>query len=227
MERTPVTVLSTARPAAGTGVVAGNRVLRNTYLLLSATLLFSAAMAGLNLALGTPRLGMVVTLVAYFALLFGVHKLQNSAWGIAMVFALTGFLGFTLGPILGFYLTALPNGSNVVMSAFAITGLTFAGLSVYAVKSGRDFSFLAGFLFVGVLAAFLLGLAAAFFGLTGLSLVVSGLFVFLASGLILFETSQIVNGGQTNYILATVSLYVSLFNLFASLLNLLGSASRN
>jgi modulator of FtsH protease len=231
MDRMPVNALpqdaSIVRTGTDTYVVARNRVLRNTYLLLSATLLVSAVTAGINLALGAPRLGLVVTLAGYFALLFGVYKTRNSALGVAFVFGLTGFLGFTLGPILSFYLTALPNGSAVVMSAFAITGLTFVALSAYAVKSRKDFSFMGGFLFVGVLAAFLLGLAAVFFELSGLSLAVSGLFVLLASGLILFETSQIVNGGETNYVMATVSLYVSLFNLFTSLLHLLGFASQD
>lgn len=229
MDRTPVTALpqdvAGVRPEAR--AVVKNRVLRNTYLLLSATLLFSAGMAAVNLALGAPRLGIIVTLVGYFALLFAVHKTKNSAWGVALVFALTGFLGFTLGPILSFYLTALPNGPSVVMSAFAITGVTFIALSAYAVKSRKDFSFMGGFLFVGIIAAFLLGLAAIFFELSGLSLAVSGLFVLLMSGLILFETSQIVNGGETNYVMATVTLYVSLFNLFTSLLHLLGFASQD
>ena len=227
MERYPVNSVTPdgqviARPAGD--AVATNRVLRNTYLLLSATLLFSAAMAGVSLALGAPRLGLIVTLVGYFALLFGVYKLRNSAWGVALVFALTGFLGFTLGPILNMYLTAIPNGSGVVMNAFGITGLTFIGLSAYAVKSKKNFSFLGGFLFVGVLAAFLLGLVAYFFEMTGLALAVSAMFVLLSSGLILWQTSEIVNGGETNYVLATVTLYVSLFNLFTSLLHLLGFA---
>ena len=227
MERYPVNSVTPdgqviARPA--TDAVATNRVLRNTYLLLSATLLFSAAMAAVSLALGAPRLGLIVTLVGYFALLFGVYKLRNSAWGVALVFALTGFLGFTLGPILNMYLTAIPNGSSVVMNAFGITGLTFIGLSAYAVKSKKNFSFLGGFLFVGVLAAFLLGLVAFFFEMSGLALAVSAMFVLLSSGLILWQTSEIVNGGETNYVLATVSLYVSLFNLFTSLLHLLGFA---
>jgi modulator of FtsH protease len=215
--------LVAARPT----VASTSRVLRNTYLLLSATLLFSAATAGLSLALGAPRLGLIVTLVGYFGLLFGVHKLRNSAWGVAMVFALTGFLGFTLGPVLHTYLTAIPNGSTVVMNAFGITGVTFLALSAYAVKSGKNFSFLGGFLFIGVIAAFLLGLVAVFFQLSGLSLAVSALFVLLSSGLILWQTSEIVNGGETNYVLATVSLYVQLFNLFTSVLHLLGYAEND
>jgi modulator of FtsH protease len=226
LQTNPVTIDGQAR-AVGTrapaGVLSTNRVLRNTYLLLAATLLFSAAAAAVSVALGAPRLGLIPTLVGYFGLLYLVNRFRNSAWGVALVFALTGLLGFTLGPILNLYLTAIPNGSSVVMTALGITGVTFGALSVYAVKSGRRFSFLGGFLFVGVLAAFLLGLVAIFFHMTGLSLAVSALFVLLSSGLILYETGEIVNGGETNYVLATVSLYVSLFNLFTSLLRLLGS----
>ncbi|MFO0333618.1 MAG: Bax inhibitor-1/YccA family protein [Pseudomonadota bacterium] len=227
MDRYPVnSVAAETAVARPVSAVETNKVLRNTYLLLAATLLFSAASAGLSLAMGAPRLGLLVTLVGYFALLFGVYKLRNSAWGVLMVFGLTGFLGFTLGPILSTYLTALPNGSSIVMNAFGITGLTFVALSAYAVKSRKDFSFMGGFLCVGVLAAFLLGLAAFFFELSALSLAVSGMFVLLSSGLILWQTSEIVNGGETNYVMATVSLYVSLFNLFTSLLHLLGFASQ-
>ena len=229
MENSPNRSLPVAARPFELPVAAGavNKVLRNTYLLLSATLLFSAAMAVLCMSLGAPRLGIVPTLLIYFGLLFGVHKLKNSAWGVAAVFGLTGFLGFTLGPIISLYLHAIPNGTMVVANALGITGVTFVALSLYAVKSRRSFSFLGGFLFVGVLASFLLGLAAIFFHLSGLSLAVSGLFVLLSSGLILWETGEIVNGGETNYVLATVSLYVSLFNLFTSLLQLLGFASND
>jgi modulator of FtsH protease len=220
----PVAVVPSALPAATS---AANKVLRNTYLLLSATLLFSAAMATLCIALGAPRLGVVPTLLIYFGLLFGVHKLKNSAWGVAAVFAVTGFLGFTLGPIVSLYLHAIPNGAMVVANALGITGITFVALSLYAIRSRRSFSFLGGFLFVGVFAAFLLGLAAIFFHLSGLSLAVSGLFVLLSSGLILWQTGEIVNGGETNYVLATVGLYVQIFNLFTSLLQLLGYSSRS
>lgn len=230
MDRYPAATNDTTLASSGTVVVArpsaaaASRVLRNTYLLLSATLLFSAATAGASLALGAPRLGFLVTMVGYFALLFGVFKLRNSAWGVAMVFALTGFLGFTLGPLLHHYLTAIPNGPMVVMNAFGITGITFLALSAYAVKSGKNFNFMGGFLFVGVIAAFLLGMVAMFFELSGLSLAVSALFVLLSSGLILWQTGEIVNGGETNYVLATVGLYVQLFNLFTSVLHLLGAA---
>jgi modulator of FtsH protease len=224
MERIPAAYDTNVASAASESAVAGNRVLRNTYLLLSATLAFSAVTAGAALAFDLPHPGVMLTLVGYFGLLFGVYKTRNSALGIAFVFALTGFLGYTLGPILGFYLKAVPNGHMVVVNAFAITAVTFVVLSAYAVRSRKDFSFMGGFLTVGVLAAFLLGLAAIFFDMPTVSLAVSGLFVLLMSGMILWQTSDILNGGETNYILATVTLYVSLFNLFTSLLQLLGAA---
>ncbi len=228
MERLPAySNDASLRAGLSTADVAANRVLRNTYLLLAATLAFSALTAGTALALNLPHPGLIITLVGYFGLLFAVTKTRNSAMGIAFVFALTGFMGYTLGPILGYYLTAVPNGSGVVANAFGITAITFTALSVYAVKSRRDFSFMRGFLFVGVLAAFLLGLAAIFFNMPMVSLAVSGLFVLLMSGMILWQTSDIVNGGETNYIMATVSLYVSLFNLFTSLLHLLGFSSED
>jgi modulator of FtsH protease len=205
--------------------LATSKVLRNTYLLLSATLAFSALMAGVALAFGLPHPGLLITLVGYFGLLFAVHKTADRALGLVFVFALTGFMGYTLGPIIGYYLTAIPNGHEVVMNAFGITAVAFLGLSAYAVRSGRRFSFMGGFLFVGILTAFLLGLAAVFFGMPTLALAVSGMFVLLMAGLILYQTGEIVHGGETNYILATVTLYVSIYNLFSSLMHLLGAVS--
>jgi modulator of FtsH protease len=210
--------------AAPVSALATNKVLRNTYMLLAATLGFSALTAGLSLALNLPHPGLIVTLIGYFGLLFAVHKTANSATGLLFVFALTGFMGYTLGPIIGAYLKFVPNGHEVVMNAFAITAIAFLGLSAYAVKSGRSFSFLGGFLMVGIITAFVLGLVAVFFEMPGLSLAVSGMFVLLMGGLILWQTGEIVNGGETNYILATVTLFVSIYNLFTSLLHLLGMA---
>jgi modulator of FtsH protease len=201
-----------------------NKLLRNTYSLLAMTLLFSAMTAGLSMALNLPHPGIIITLVGYFGLLFLTAKLRNSVWGLASVFALTGFMGMTLGPIVNAYLS-LPNGHEVVMQALGGTGIIFFALSAYAVKSQKDFSFMGGFLFVGILVAFLAGLAAVFFEMPGLSLAVSAMFVLLMSGLILYETSQIIHGGETNYIMATVTLYVSIYNLFLSLLQLLGAFS--
>lgn len=224
MERYPNPVgsarVSTARPSALTT----NKVLRNTYLLLGATLAFSAAMAGVAMALNLPFFGLF-TLLGYFGLLFAVHQTRNSGWGLVWIFALTGFMGLTLGPIVSMYLKFLPNGSQVVMTALGTTAVAFLGLSAYAVKSERDFSFMNGFLVVGALGAFALGLVSYFFHLPTLSLVVSGLFLIVSSGIILVQTSEIVRGGETNYILATVTLYVSIYNMFLSLLRLLGAAS--
>ncbi|KAA9131935.1 Bax inhibitor-1/YccA family protein [Marinihelvus fidelis] len=201
-----------------------NRVLRNTYMLLGMTLLFSAAMAGVSMALNWPHPGMLITLVGYFGLLFATTKLRNSGWGLVSVFALTGFMGATLGPIINMYTTAFSNGTELVMMAMGGTAVIFLAMSGLALTSKRDFSFLGKFLFVGILVAFLAGLGAVFFQFQPLMLAVSAMFVMLMAGLILFETQQIVRGGETNYIMATVTLFVSIFNLFTSLLHLLGFA---
>lgn len=201
--------------------LATNQVLRNTYMLLAMTLLFSAACAGMAIAFSLPYLGPWVTLGGYFLLLFLTTKFRNSAAGLVCVFALTGFMGATLGPLLGFYLQ-MPGGPQLVTNALAITGITFVGLSAYTIKSGRNFSFMGGFLVAGILVAFLCGLAALFFELPTLGLAVSAMFVLLMVGLILFQTSNIIHGGETNYIMATVTLYVAIYNLFTSLLHLLG-----
>jgi modulator of FtsH protease len=224
MERYPSTISSARVGTARVSALTTNKVLRNTYLLLGATLAFSAAMAGVAMALNLPYFGLF-TLLGYFGLLFAVHKTQNSGWGLVWTFALTGFMGLTLGPILSMYLKFLPNGSQVIMLALGTTAAAFLGLSAYAVKSERDFSFMGGFLCVGAIGAFVLGLVAYFFHLPTLSLVVSGLFLIVSSGIILLQTSEIVRGGETNYILATVTLYVSIYNMFLSLLQLLGAAS--
>ena len=202
------------------------RVLKNTYALLSLTLLFSAGVAAASVAGQWPAPGLLLTLVGYFGLLFAVHKLQNSAWALPVVFALTGFMGYTLGPVLTHTL-ALPGGTSTIATALAATGVTFLALSAYVLVSRRDFSFMGGFLFAGMVVALALGLAAYFLELPGLALAVSGLVALLSVGLILFETSRIVHGGETNYVLATVSLYVSVFNLFTSLLSLLGLGGRD
>ncbi len=199
-----------------------NKLIKNTYTLLALTLAFSALSAGVSMMLNLPHPGILITLVGFFGLLFLTHKLQNSAWGIAAVFALTGFMGITLGPIISAYLS-LPNGSQIVMTAMGGTAAIFLGLSAYALTTKKDFSFLGGFVMVGILVAFLAGLAAYFLEMPGLSLAVSAMFVLLMSALILFQTSSLVNGGESNYILVTVSLFVSIFNLFTSLLHLLGA----
>jgi modulator of FtsH protease len=202
-------------------VLTTNKVIRNTYTLLSMTLLFSALTAGVSMTLNLPHPGLLLTLGGYFGLLFATAKFRNSSMGLAFVFALTGFMGYTLGPILNAYL-ALPNGGQVVMTAMGATGIIFLGLSGYALTTRKDFSFMGGFLMVGILVAFMAGLGAVFFEMPGLSLAVSSMFVLLMAGLILYETSNIIHGGETNYIMATVTLFVAIFNLFTSLLHLLG-----
>jgi len=202
-------------------VLSSNRVIRNTYMLLSLTLAFSALTAGLSMALGLPHPGLIITLVGYFGLLFLTTKFRDSGLGVLFVFALTGFMGFTLGPIIAKYLS-LPNGHMIVMQAMGGTAAIFLGLSAYALTTRKDFSFMGGFLMVGILVAFLAGLGAVFFEMPGLSLAVSAMFVLLMSGLILYETSNIIHGGETNYVMATVTLYVTIYNLFTSLLHLLG-----
>jgi modulator of FtsH protease len=203
-------------------VLATNKVIRNTYILLAMTLLFSALTAGLSMAFNLPHPGLLVTLIGYFGLLFLTTKLRNSVWGLVSIFALTGFMGLTLGPIINLYLTKFTNGAELVMMAMGGTGLIFLGLSGYALSTRKDFSFLGGFLMVGILVGFLAGLGAIFFQLPGLALAVSSMFVLLMAGLILYQTSEIIHGGETNYIMATITLYVSIYNLFTSLLHLLG-----
>ena len=220
MDRYPSTAVSTSRES----VLATNKVLRNTYMLLGATLLFSAAMAGVSMALHLPYFGLL-TLLVYFGLLFAVHKTKDSGWGIVWTFALTGFLGLTLGPILEAYIRVLPNGSQIVMTSLGVTAAAFLGLSAYAVTSKKDFSFIGGFLAIGAIGAFVLGLVAFFFNLPTLSLVVSGMFLIVSGGYILWQTSEIIRGGETNYIVATVTLYIAIYNMFLSLLRLLGAAS--
>ena len=202
------------------------RVLRNTYALLAMTLLFSAAVASAAVAYQWRAPGIMLTLVGYFGLLFAIHKLQNSAWALPAVFALTGFMGYTLGPLLTHSL-ALPGGAQTVSMALAATGATFIGLSAYVLLTRRDFSFMGGFLLCGMVIALLAGIAAAVFDIAALGLAVSAVVALLSAGLILFETSRIVNSGENNYVLATVGLYVSVFNLFTSLLSLFGIGGSN
>ncbi|MBL8416453.1 MAG: Bax inhibitor-1/YccA family protein [Propionivibrio sp.] len=224
---TPSRTQSVALPQRGAeSVLAANRVIRNTYMLLSMTLLFAALTAAISVALKLPHPGLIITLVGYFGLLFATSRLKNSAWGILSVFALTGFMGYTLGPIVSHYL-GLPNGGQTVMMAMAGTAAIFLGLSGYALTTKKDFSFMGGFLMVGILLAFLAGLAAIFLAIPALSLTVSAAFVLLMSGLILYETSNIIHGGETNYVMATVTLFVSIFNLFTSLLHLFGFMNSN
>ena len=206
-------------------VVSTNKVLRNTYFLLSMTLMFSAAMAGFAIATDAPYMGWIPLLVA-FALLFAISKMRNSVWGILLVFAFTGILGYSLGPVINLYLQT-PAGTQTVMTAAGLTGVIFLSLSCYTLVTQKDFSYMGGFLMTGLWVVIGCIVLMIFGGLMGfdvtlLNLTISAAIVIIMSGLILYETSQIVHGGETNYIMATVSLYLSIYNLFTSLLFLLG-----
>ncbi len=216
--------------AAGGHVVASDtqKVLRNTYMLLAMTLVFSAAMAGVSMVMGVPYgMSLVASIVAIALLWFVMPRTANSSAGIITVFAITGLLGFGLGPVINHYLS-FANGPQIVMLALGITGAAFAGLSGYALVSKRDFSFMRSFLMIGVLIAFVAGIvslvaAMAGYPMPALALTVSAMFAFLMCGMILWQTGEIINGGETNYVLATIGLYVSIYNLFTSLLHLLGA----
>jgi modulator of FtsH protease len=210
-----------ARPAES--ILATNKLIRNTYTLLSMTLLFSAFTAGLSMYLNFPYMGPLITLAGYFGLLFLTSHLRNSAWGLLSVFALTGFMGLTLGPMINAYVHMYANGTELVMLALGGTGAIFLGLSGYALTTRKDFSFMGGFIMVGILIAFLAGIGALIFSIPALSLAVSAMFVLLMSGFLLYQTSAMVHGGETNYIMATVGLYITIYNLFTSLLHLLGA----
>lgn len=211
------------RTASGGSAIATNKVLRNTYALLSMTLLFSAAMAGVAMATNAPPMHWLLVLGGYFGLLFLTTSLRNSVWGLASVFAMTGFMGYTIGPIVSLYISGFSNGAELVTMALGGTGLIFLGLSAYALTTQRDFSFMRGFIFAGVLVAFAGAIIAMIFSIPALSLAVSAAFVVLMSALILYQTSEIINGGETNYIMATITLYVTIYNLFLSLLQLLAA----
>ena len=203
---------------------AGNSVLRNTYGLLALTLAFSGLVAFVSQQMHLPHPGLMLTLAGFYGLFFATVRLRNSGWGLLTTFALTGFMGYTLGPILGFYM-ATANGSQIVMTALGGTAVVFFGLSGYALVSRKDFSFLSGFMVAGFFVILAAMLANIFLQLPALQLMLSAAFMLFSSAAILMQTGAIVNGGERNYILATVTLYVSLYNIFISLLNLLTAFS--
>jgi len=225
IEQSTAPLATAAAQAQGYGKAVDSdalNVLRNTYRLLAMTLFFSAGVAALTAALKLPHPGLLLTLGGYFGLLFLTSHLRNSAWGLVSVFALTGFMGYTLGPLLAAYLS-LANGPSMIVTAMGATGAVFAGLSWYARQENAiDMMRFGTFLTVGIITAFCLALAAYFFAMPALSAAVSGLFILLMSGLLLYQTQAIINGGERNYIMATVTLFVVVFNLFTSLLHLLG-----
>ncbi len=203
-------------------LLATHTVLRNTYFLLSATLLFSALTAGISMTFSIPHPGLVLTLVGYFGLLFLTSKFRNSSLGLVFVFALTGFMGMTLGPILSFYMQSMPNGGQLIFTALASTGLMFFGLSTYVLTTRKDMSFMGGFLLVGLIGMVAVILISFFVDLSAFQMAISAGIVLLMGGMILYQTSAIIHGGEQNYIMATVSLFVSIYNIFINLLMLFG-----
>lgn len=199
--------------------VAAAKVLRNTYTLLAATVLFSAATAALSMALQVPHLGLW-TLLPYIVLLVLTEKNKNSSLGLVFVFALTGWLGFTIGPILNYYLAT--QGAEPILLSLGGTALIFFSLSGYVLVTKKDLSFMTGFLMTGMLVVFIAAIANFFLNISGMSLAISCMFLVIASGFIMWQTSAIIHGGETNYISATVTLYVMLYNVFLSLLHLIG-----
>ncbi len=198
-----------------------NKVLKNTYMLLGMTLAFSAITAGVSMALNLPAIMALVFSLIGFGLLFVVQRMADSSKGLPAIFAFTGFMGASLGPLLNAYL-AMPGGASLVTQSLAGTAFIFFGLSAYALQSKRDFSFMSGFLFAGLIVAVVAMIANIFLGIPALSLTISAAVVMIMSGLILLDTSRIINGGETNYIRATVGLYLSIYNIFIHLLSLLG-----
>ena len=202
-------------------------VLRNTYFLLSLTLLFSALIAGIAMHLNAPYPGFILTLVGIFGLMFLTMRLKNSAWGIVSVFAFTGFFGYTMGPFLSAFIHTYANGAQLIMSALGGTGIIFFALSAYVLITRKNFNFLGGFLTIGLIVAIVAIVANIFLKIPGLQLAVSAALVIISSGFILFDTSRIINNGETNYIMATISLYINIVMLFQNLLMLLGALSGN
>ncbi len=223
MNRNDDSVLSRRRESA----LATNNVLRNTYLLLGMTFLFSSLTAYTSFATNARPLNPLLFIVGIYGLMFLTNALKNSVWGLVSVFAFTGFMGYSIGPILNLYIHSFSNGAQLVTTALGGTGLIFFALSGYVLTTRKDFSYLGGFLFIAVMLAFLAMIGNIFFNIPALSLGISAAFVLISSGLILFQTSEIIHGGETNYISATVSLFVSIYNLFLSLLQLLGAFSGN
>lgn len=226
----PVRLNGVSTYGSASSLLATHKVLRNTYMLLSATLLVSALMAGLSIAVGAPRgVGLVTSLAAMALIWFALPRTANSEKGLYVVFGITALLGFGLGPMISHYLK-LPNGGQLVMTALGGTALIFGGLSAYVLTTKKDFSFMGGFLMTGVMVLFFASLAlvgASFFGLnvSMAFIAMSAVSMLLFSGLILFDTSRIIHGGETNYIMATIALYLDILNIFTSLLHLLDRKS--
>ena len=206
-------------------ILATNKVLKNTYLLLSMTLMFSAAMAGVSIYFNFPPIHWILQLGGMIGLLMLTNVFKNSALGVVCVFAFTGFIGLTAGPTINLYLTYFSNGAELVMTAAGGTGVIFLGLSGYVLTTRKDFSFMGGFLFVGLLVLIVASLANLFFEVTAVQLALSAMSIMLFSGYILYDTSKIIHGGETNYVMATVRLFLDIYIIFMNLLHLLGALS--
>jgi len=198
-----------------------NKVLKNTYMLLSMTLAFSAVTAAVSMAMNLPHGAALIMMLVAFGLMFVVNKKADSASGVYWIFAFTGLMGASLGPMLSAY-AAMPGGPAIIMQALGGTALIFFALSGYALTSKKDFSFMGGFLMVGLIVVLVAMVANFFFAIPALSLAISAAVIMIMSGLILYDTSRIINGGERNYIRATVSLYLNIYNIFVHLLSLLG-----
>lgn len=210
---------------SSSSILATNKVLKNTYLLLSMTLIFSAFAAYIGITSGASQGGaMIASFGAIGLLWFVLPRTANSTAGIPVLFLITGMLGYGLGPMLSYYL-AMSNGPQLVMTALGGTGIIFLGLSGYALTTKKDFSFMAGFLMVGMFVVIAASLGNIFFQIPALSLAVSAAVIMIMAGFILYQTSSIINGGETNYIMAAASLFLSLLNMFTALLQILGALS--
>lgn len=207
---------------ATTAQAAGiNKVLRQTYMLLGMTLAFSATMTAVAVLVGATPINWIVSMVVMFGLLFAVQAKRNSAMALPLIFAFTGWMGWSLGPMVAFVLGSA-GGMGILFNATAGTAITFFALSAYAITSGRDFTFMRGFLMTGLVVCLLAIVAGFFFQVPGLQLAISGALILLAAGFILFDTSNIVRGGETNYVMATVNLYINIYMLFSNLLAIMG-----
>lgn len=206
-------------------LIATHSVLRNTYLLLSLTLIFSAVCAGLSMMANAPYPGIIVTLIGFYGLMYLTYKTSHSMWGLVSTFAFTGFVGYTLGPLLNAVMAGSANGGEIIMTALGGTGLIFFALSAYVLTTRKDMTFMSGALVVGTVVGLLLMVGSLFLKIPGLYLAVSALFMLLSSGWIMWQTSMIIHGGERNYIMATVGLYVQLYNIFVSLLSILSAFS--
>lgn len=211
--------MQTVQTASSDSILARNKVLRQTYILLGMNVLFSAACAYIGMKLNI-NLPWFVAMIGLFGLSFAIQANRNSGLGIVFLFALTGLLGFYISHALNIYVSY--GMGDVVVKALVGSAVIFFALSAYVLASGKNFSFLGGFLFVGVIVAFLAALAAVVFSMPALSIVTSAAFLLIFSGYVLYDTSNIIHGEETNYIIATLNLFMNIFNIFVSLLNLLG-----